>query len=241
MNVIVVDTREELSRVAADEVSAAIAANPACVLGLATGTTPIGMYDALVSDYEAGLLSFKDVTTFNLDEYRGLAPDHPQSYRYFMRHHLFDRVDIDPERTHLPNGADARAEAMCAAYERAIRDAGGIDLQVLGIGHNGHIGFNEPADEFPPVTHLVQLAERTIEANSRLFDSIDEVPREAYTMGIGTIMGARRILLLATGADKAAIVRDALQGEVTPRVPASVLQEHADVTVLLDKEAAQCL
>ena len=161
------------------------------MLGLATGSTPIGLYRCLVEDCEAGALSFKDVTSFNLDEYRGLDPQHDQSYRYFMEHNLFSHVDIDPARTHVPDGACPDADAACAAYEQAIAEAGGLGLQLLGLGHNGHIGFNEPAPEFPKETHCVALTESTINANSRLFDSADDVPREAYTMGIGTIMAAK--------------------------------------------------
>lgn len=237
MKVIVADTYDQMSRTAADVIADALRAKPACVLGLATGSTPIGLYAQLVEDCARGAISFAKAQTFNLDEYRGLAAEHPQSYRYFMQHHLFDHVDVDAERTHVPDGANADAEAACTGYEAAIEAAGGIDLQLLGLGHNGHIGFNEPCDEFPVATHLVQLTESTITANSRLFDSPDEVPREAYTMGIGTIMKARRVLVVASGADKAQIVRDAFFGPVKPQVPASVLQLHPDVTVVLDKEA----
>ncbi|MCI8469072.1 MAG: glucosamine-6-phosphate deaminase, partial [Eggerthellaceae bacterium] len=186
MELIVAETYEDMSRIAAEEIEAVIEADPSCVLGLATGSTPIGLYADLVADYEAGKVSFADVTTFNLDEYRGLAHDHDQSYHYFMADNLFNHVNIDPERTHVPDGFDPDADAACAAYEDAIEDAGGIDIQLLGLGHNGHIGFNEPADDFPVATHCVQLTESTIQANSRLFDCIDDVPREAYTMGIGT-------------------------------------------------------
>ena len=191
----------------------------------------------LVEDYEAGALSFKDVTSFNLDEYRGLDPQHDQSYRYFMEHNLFSHVDIDPARTHVPDGACPDAAAACAAYEQSIAEAGGLGLQLLGLGHNGHIGFNEPAPEFPKETHCVELTESTINANSRLFDSVDDVPREAYTMGIGTIMAAKEILVVANGSDKADIVRRAFFGPVTPEVPASILQFHPNVTVVVDKEA----
>ena len=178
------------------------------------------------------------MTSFNLDEYRGLDPQHDQSYRYFMEHNLFSHVDIDPARTHVPDGACPDADAACAAYEQAIAEAGGLGLQLLGLGHNGHIGFNEPAPEFPKETHCVALTESTINANSRLFDSADDVPREAYTMGIGTIMAAKEILVVANGADKADIVRRAFFGPVTPEVPASILQFHPNVTVVVDKEAA---
>ncbi len=210
---------------------------PNCVLGLATGSTPIGLYADLVSDCKEGKISFKDVSTYNLDEYRGLAGDHDQSYRYFMNVNLFDHVDIDKAATHVPDGACEDADAACAAYEEAIEAAGGVDIQLLGLGHNGHIGFNEPCDEFPKATHCVTLTESTIQANSRLFDSIDEVPREAYTMGIGTIMKAKKILVVANGEGKADIVRRAFFGPVTPEVPASILQFHPDVTVIVDAAA----
>lgn len=237
MKLIVAESYEEMSRLAADVIGESLQAKPDCVLGLATGSTPIGLYADLVKDVEAGKVSFAEATTFNLDEYRGLDPQHVQSYRYFMQDNLFDHVDVDIARTHVPDGANPDAQAACDAYERSIEQAGGIDLQLLGLGHNGHIGFNEPMDSFPVETHVVQLTERTIQANSRLFDSIDEVPREAYTMGVGTIMKARKILVVASGADKAQIVHDAFFGPVTPQVPASVLQLHPDVTVIVDAEA----
>lgn len=238
MELIVANSYEEMSRKAADVLAACVQAKPNCVLGLATGTTPIGLYGELVSDCAAGKLSFKDVTTFNLDEYCGLEGTHPQSYRWFMRHHLFDHIDIDLAKTHTPDVACADEAEASATYEKAIEAAGGIDIQLLGIGNNGHIGFNEPCDEFARVTHTVTLTQSTREANSRLFDSIDEVPTQARTMGIGTIMRARKLLLVANGPAKAAIVKEALFGPVTPQVPASILQFHPDVTVILDPEAA---
>lgn len=237
MKFIVTEDYEAMSRTAARVISGYVSSHPDCVLGLATGSTPIGLYRCLVEDYEAGALSFKDVTSFNLDEYRGLDPQHDQSSRYFMEHNLFSHVDIDPARTHVPDGACPDAAAACAAYEQSIAEAGGLGLQLLGLGHNGHIGFNEPAPEFPKETHCVELTESTINANSRLFESIDQVPREAYTMGIGTIMAAKEILVVANGSDKADIVRRAFFGPVTPEVPASILQFHPNVTVVVDKEA----
>lgn len=237
MKLIIADTYEEMSRLAADEIAAVVDAKPSCVLGLATGTTPIGLYADLVADYEAGKLSFRDVKTFNLDEYVGLEGTHPQSYRWFMRHHLFDHVDVDQANTHTPDVACPDEAQASEAYEGAIQAAGGVDIQLLGIGCNGHIGFNEPCDLFPKVTHTVTLTENTRQANSRLFDSIDEVPTQARTMGIGTIMRARRLLLVANGPSKAAIMKEALFGPVTPRVPASILQFHPDVTVICDAEA----
>ncbi len=237
VNIVIAGTYEDMSRKAADIIAEQLVCKPDCVLGLATGTTPIGLYAELVKDCADGKVSFADATTFNLDEYRGLAPEHDQSYRYFMKDNLFDHVDIDQARTHVPEGSNPDADAVCAAYERAIDAAGGIDLQLLGLGPNGHIGFNEPDAAFPKLTHCVDLTQSTIEANSRLFESIDDVPRQAYTMGIGTIMRARRILLVANGSGKAEIVRRALFGPVAPEVPASILQFHPDVTVILDAEA----
>ena len=241
MQLFIEETYEDMSRRAADLIAAQLVVDPTSTLGLATGSTPIGLYADLVEDFQNDRISFEQATTFNLDEYRGLSPEHDQSYRYFMQKNLFDHVDIDPEATSVPDGANPDAQAACESYEQAISEAGGIDLQLLGLGHNGHIGFNEPCDEFPVRTHLVQLTESTINANSRLFDSVDDVPREAYTMGIGTIMKARKILLVVNGAGKAEIVRDVLRGPVVPQVPASILQLHPDVTVVLDKEAAAAL
>ncbi len=235
---IVEDDYQSMSRTAANEIASCIKDNPSCTLGLATGSTPIGLYDCLVQDFEAGEISFKEVTTFNLDEYCGIDGQNDQSYRYFMNTHLFDRVDIDKAQTHVPDGMAKDAQAACEHYEQAIIDNGGIDIQLLGLGHNGHIGFNEPCDHFPKATHEVALTESTIQANSRLFNSIEEVPVSAYTMGIGTIMAANKIVVVASGKDKADIVKRAFYGEVTPEVPASVLQFHHNVVVVVDKEAA---
>lgn len=228
-----------MSRSAADIFVECIENDPGATLGLATGSTPEGLYSCLVEDNENGRISFKDVTTFNLDEYCDLPADNEQSYRYFMNKNLFDRVDIDPDQTHLPSGVDADTRT-CILYEADIADKG-IDIQLLGIGHNGHIGFNEPCDEFPVVTHLVDLKESTIEANSRFFDSIDDVPKRAITMGIGTIMKAKKIVVVANGEGKAEIVKEAFFGPVIPQVPASVLQLHPDVTVVLDQAAAKLM
>ncbi len=241
MEIVITETYEDMSRAAADVIAECVSEQPDCVLGLATGSTPIGLYACLVEDNAAGKISFKDVQTFNLDEYRGLDPKHHQSYRYFMQENLFDHVDIVPENTHVPNGFNPDAEAACSEYEEAIAASGGLDLQLLGLGHNGHIGFNEPADHFPVWTNCVALTESTIQANSRLFDSIDEVPREAYTMGIGTIMKARKILVVANGEGKAEIVKKAFFGPVVPEVPASVLQLHPDVTVIVDEAAGSLI
>ena len=238
MEFIVAKNYEEMSRKAADVIAELVARKPSCILGLATGSTPEGLYAQLVKDCQEGKISFKDVSTYNLDEYRGLENDHPQSYHYFMEQHLFNHVDIDLAATHVPDGSNPDAAAACADYEAAIKASGGVDLQLLGLGHNGHIGFNEPADTFAKETNCVELTRSTIEANSRLFDSIDEVPTQAYTMGIGTIMRAAKILVVANGQGKAQIVRDAFFGPVTPQVPASILQFHPDVTVIVDEAAA---
>ena len=230
-------TPEEVGKRAADMYTALLQEKPACLLGLATGSTPLPLYRELVKRCEAGELDFSRVRSANLDEYKGLSGDHPQSYRYFMNTNLFDHINIDKERTIVPNGLTDDVEAMCDAYEEKIEEWGGIDLQLLGIGHDGHIGFNEPCDTFVSKTHEVELEEITREANKRFFNSIDEVPTAAYTMGIGTVMSARKILLVATGKDKAEIVKKSFFGPVTPMVPASILQFHPDVTVIADEAA----
>ena len=227
-----------MSRRAANLIAAEVIRKPNCVLGLATGSTPVGAYKQLAVWNQQGDLSFKEVQSVNLDEYKGLAPSHDQSYRYFMQTNLFDHIDIDIAKTHVPDGLAADADTECARYDELVRSLGYADLQLLGLGHNGHIGFNEPADTFAKETNCVELTRSTIEANSRLFDSIDEVPTQAYTMGIGTIMRAAKILVVANGEGKAQIVRDAFFGPVTPQVPASILQFHPDVTVIVDEAAA---
>ena len=227
----------DMSRKAANIISAQIIMKPDCVLGLATGSTPIGTYEQLVDWYRKGDLDFSAVTTVNLDEYKGLTKDNDQSYYYFMHHNLFDHVNILPEKTHLPDGTEPDSARECARYERLIQSLGGVDLQLLGLGHNGHIGFNEPGEAFEKETHCVDLQESTIEANKRFFASADDVPRQAYTMGIKTIMQARKILLVVNGEGKADIVRDAFFGPVTPAVPASILQMHNDVTLVADAAA----
>lgn len=237
MRIVKADSYDEMSREAANVMAAQIVLKPDSVIGLATGSTPIGLYRELIRRCEAGEVDFSGVTTVNLDEYRGLPRTDGQSYYYFMNDHLFDHINIDKERTHVPDGMAPDADAEGKRYEALIREAGGIDLQLLGIGHNGHIGFNEPADSFAQETHCVDLTESTIEANKRFFASADDVPRQAYTMGIGTIMAAKKILVVVNGADKAAIIKEALTGPVTPRVPASILQFHPDVTVICDAAA----
>ena len=228
---------KDMSRKAANIISAQVIMKPNCTLGLATGSTPLGIYDQLTEWYKKGDLDFSAVHSVNLDEYRGLPKENDQSYYYFMHKNLFDRVNIRPENTNVPNGMEPDAEKECRRYEKLIADLGGIDLQLLGLGHNGHIGFNEPGEAFEKETHCVDLQERTIEANKRFFDSADEVPRQAYTIGIKTIMQAKKILVAVSGEDKAEIVKKAFFGPVTPTVPASILQMHNDVTVVADEAA----
>ena len=228
---------KDMSRKAANIISAQVIMKPNCVLGLATGSTPIGTYQQLIEWYKKGDLDFSDVTTVNLDEYKGLPRTNDQSYYYFMHQNLFDQVNINPENTHLPNGMEPNSEKECARYESLIHSLGGVDLQLLGLGHNGHIGFNEPGEAFEKETHCVDLQERTIEANKRFFASADDVPKQAYTMGIKTIMQAKKILVIVSGEDKADIVAKAFFGPVTPAVPASILQMHNDVTLVGDAAA----
>ena len=228
---------EDMSRKAANIIASQVVLKPDCVLGLATGSTPIGAYKNLVEKYEQGDLDFSQVTTVNLDEYKGLPRENDQSYYYFMHDNLFDHVNVKPENTHLPDGTKEDSDEECARYEELIRTLGGQDLQLLGLGHNGHIGFNEPDAIFEKATHCVDLQESTIEANKRFFASADDVPKQAYTMGIGTIMKAKKIVVVVSGADKADIVEKAFFGPVTPHVPASILQMHPDVTVVGDEAA----
>ena len=213
---------EDMSRKAADIIAAQVIMKPNCVLGLATGSTPIGTYARLVKKHKKGDLDFSGVTSVNLDEYKGLTKENDQSYYYFMNDNLFSKVNIDKSRTFLPDGTETDSDKACRDYNQIIADVGGVDLQLLGLGHNGHIGFNEPAAVFEAETHCVDLTESTIQANKRFFASIDDVPRQAYTMGIKTIMMARKILVVVSGADKAAIVKKAFFGAITPEVPASV-------------------
>ena len=226
-----------MSRKAANIISAQIILKPDCVLGLATGSTPIGTYDQLVNWYEKGDLDFSKVVTINLDEYKGLSGDNDQSYRYFMNKHLFDRINIYKENTYVPNGLEADSKKACQEYNDIITKCGGIDMQFLGLGHNGHIGFNEPGGAFEKETHCVNLTKSTIEANKRFFEKEEDVPRQAYTMGIKSIMQAKKILVVVSGEDKADIVKGAFTGPVTPEVPASVLQLHNDVTLVGDRAA----
>jgi len=237
MKIYVTENYQAMSRRAANIVSARVILNPDCVLGLATGSTPVGLYQQLVAWYEKGDLDFSQVRTVNLDEYVGLAPSHDQSYRYFMQKNFFDHINIAPENTHVPDGLAQDPAAACQEYNRIIQNLGGIDIQLLGLGHNGHIGFNEPGEAFELETHVVDLTDRTIDANARFFASRDEVPRQAMTMGIKSIMQARQILMVVSGEDKAEAVRAAFTGPVTPQVPASILQMHPNVVLVGDKAA----
>lgn len=225
------------SRVAANIISAQVIMKPDCVLGLATGSTPIGTYEQLIRWYEKGDLDFAQVHSINLDEYRGLSPENDQSYRYFMNTHLFDKINIDKKNTYVPNGLEPDSEKACRDYDEIIHAHGGVDLQILGLGHNGHIGFNEPGSAFEKETHCVKLSETTRQANARFFASMEEVPTEAYTMGIKSIMQAKKIVVIVSGESKNEIVKKAFCGPITPEVPASVLQLHNDV-ILVGDEAA---
>lgn len=237
MKIIRAKDYKDMSRKAANIISAQIIMKPQCVLGLATGSTPIGTYEQLVEWYNKGDLDFSEVTTVNLDEYRGLTRDNDQSYYYFMNDKLFSKVNINKERTFLPDGMEPDSEKACKDYNDIIASVGGVDLQLLGLGHNGHIGFNEPGTAFEAETHCVELTESTIKANQRFFASMDDVPRQAYTMGIKTIMRAKKILVVVSGEDKAGIVKGAFFGPITPKVQASVLQLHNDVTIVADEAA----
>lgn len=227
----------DMSRKAANILSAQVIMKPDAVLGLATGSTPEGTYAQLIEWYNKGDIDFSQVTTVNLDEYKGLLPDDEQSYHYFMHKHFFDHINIDPARIHLPDGTEEDSEKACSDYNRVIRSVGGVDMQLLGIGGNGHIGFNEPNQAFEKETHCVVLKEETIRANSRFFDSIDKVPHFAYTMGIKSIMQAKTILLIASGEAKADAIYNTVCGPVTPAVPASILQLHNNVIIVADEAA----
>ena len=237
MNICKAKNYQDMSRKAANIISAQVIMKPHCVLGLATGSSPIGTYKQLIEWYNKGDLDFARVMSINLDEYKGLSPENPQSYRYFMNTNLFDHVNIDKTRTYVPNGLEEDSDKACADYNEIIRSVGGIDIQLLGIGGNGHIGFNEPGEAFEKETHCVDLTESTIKANARFFESMDEVPKQAYTMGIKNIMAAKKILLVATGSAKADALYKSLYGPITPNVPASILQLHQDVTVVADEDA----
>lgn len=238
MKIITTANYDELSKKAANIIAAQILIKPECVLGLATGSSPIGTYERLIKYYNDGDLDFSTISSVNLDEYRGLGPNDDQSYNYFMNEHLFSKVNINKEKTFLPNGLEADADKACSDYNNIIDHIGGIDLQLLGLGHNGHIGFNEPDESFPISVHCVDLTPSTIEANTRFFANEDLVPKQAYTMGVGNILNAKKILVVVSGKDKAAILNTVINGPVTPLVPASILQLHKDVTFVVDEAAA---
>ena len=232
MNFIKVKTYDELSTRAAAIICGQVALKPDCVLGLATGSSPLGAYAKIAEKYNAGEIDFSNVTSINLDEYVGLDGTHDQSYRYFMNNNLFKFINIDIEKTHVPNGCTEDVDSECKAYDELIKSVGGIDLQLLGIGLDGHIGFNEPDSYFEKATHKVELDPSTIDANARFFASRDDVPTTAITMGMGGIMSAKKVLLIANGKGKADIVEKAFFGPITPAIPASILQLHPDLTVI---------
>jgi len=227
----------DMCRKAAAVIFSQMILKPDSVLGLATGSSPIGVYQRLIEQYNKGDLDFSMVKSINLDEYKGLSCEHDQSYYYFMNENLFKHVNINPDNVNIPNGMVKNNDQECARYNEVIRRLGGVDLQLLGLGHNGHIGFNEPDEAFALETHCVKLAKSTIDANARLFDNPDDVPRYAYTMGIKSIMQAKRVLVIVSGEGKADILKKVLTGPVTPHVPASILQMHNDVTVIGDEAA----
>ncbi|WP_405080013.1 glucosamine-6-phosphate deaminase [Paenibacillus chitinolyticus] len=233
------ENQQELNEAGAGIITALVQTKPDAVLGLATGSTPIGIYEEIVKAYNKGRVSFKNVRTYNLDEYVGLPDGHAESYRTYMNEHLFRHIDVQPERTRIPNGNASDLQEECARYNGELDEIKQVDLQILGLGHNGHIGFNEPADELHGATHLVELDHKTREANARFFPSIHDVPTHALTMGVGTILKARTILLIVRGADKADIVHRALTGPITTQCPASLLQTHPHLIVLLDAEAGR--
>lgn len=241
MKIIVTKNYEELSRKAGNLFASQLILKTNAVIGLATGSSPVGMYKELIRIYQAGDIDFDEVVSFNLDEYIGLSPDNEQSYHYFMKENLFNHINIRPENIHIPSGIAVDMNVAAQSYDNMIEEAGGIDIQILGIGNNGHIGFNEPDVKFEARTHIVELEKETIEANSRFFDSIEEVPTQAISMGIKNIMQSRKIVLIASGEGKAKVVQQMIEGPITPELPASVLQLHPDVTIILDQEAASLL
>lgn len=241
MRIITVENYEEMSKKAATMVASQIILRPDSILGLATGDTPTGMYQELIKLYNNKEIDFSETKTFNLDEYYGINKENNQSYYYYMMNNFFEHININRENINMPNGIAANIDEECKAYEERISQAGGIDIQVLGIGGNGHIGFNEPGANFEAETHLVELDEKTIEANSRFFESIEEVPTKAVSMGIKTIMHSKKIILLASGIAKAEAIANAVNGKISSEVPASILQLHKDVTIIVDKEAGSKL
>lgn len=241
MKIIEAKDYQEMSRKAANIISAQVIIKPTSVLGLATGSSPIGTYKQLIEWYKKGDIDFSQVNTVNLDEYKGLAPDNPQSYYYFMYENFFKHINIDLKNVHIPNGLEEDTAKECSRYDQVISSLGGVDLQLLGLGNNGHIGFNEPYESFNRTTHCVALTQSTIDANARFFETIEEIPRFAYTMGIGNIMSADKIVLIVNGKGKALILKEVIEGPILPTVPASILQLHKDVTVIADQEALSLL
>lgn len=237
MKTVICKTYEEISKAAAEEIASIIKENPKATLGLATGSTPVGMYRELINKYENGELDFSEVTTFNLDEYYPISKDNDQSYDYFMRKNLFDHINISQGKTNIPNGSAADPIAECEKYEKKIEENGAVDIQVLGIGQNGHIGFNEPGDYLHTVTHITDLTESTINANARFFESESDVPKKALTMGIGTILKAKKILLLANGRSKHEAISALLDDKITTAIPATLLKTHPNVILICDEEA----
>lgn len=237
MKLIVCENYQQLSEKAAEIVSAQIINKRSCVLGLATGSTPIGLYDQLVSMNQKGTIDFSNVTTVNLDEYYPISPNNPQSYRYFMNKYLFSKINIDLNNTFVPRGDTKDADGECEFYEKLIEQKGGIDLQVLGVGQNGHIGFNEPCENLNAVTHLTGLTKETIQVNSRFFEKDEFVPDQAITMGMGSILKARKVILLANGKQKHDVIKNMLNSNVNTSMPVTLLKLHADFTLICDKEA----
>lgn len=238
MKLIITEDYNEMSKKAANIIAEQINEKPNTILGLATGSTPLGMYKELIGLYEEKKIDYKETMTFNLDEYHGLSEENNQSYHYYMMENFFKHINIDFENINIPDGKAIDINKSSREYESRIQKSGGIDIQILGIGRNGHIGFNEPGEKFEWTTHLVELDNDTIEANSRFFSNPDEVPKKAVSMGIKTIMNAKKIILLASGGDKADAIFKSVNGEITPEVPASILQLHPDVTLVIDREAA---
>lgn len=241
MRVINAKSYGDMSRKAANVISAQVILKSNCVLGLATGATVLGIYEQLIDWYQKGDIDFAGVRTVNLDEYVGLSKDHEQSYRHYMDMNFFQQINIKPKNTHLPNGMAESIEEECHRYDALVEGLGGIDLQLLGLGHNGHIGFNEPNEAFEKLTHCVQLKETTRKANARFFEGEAQVPKKAITMGIKSIMQAKRIVLCVSGAHKAEILKQVLTGPVTPALPGSILQMHPNLTVVADEEALSLL
>lgn len=237
INIIKVNNEQQFNETGAGIIASLVQTNPRAKLGLATGSTPVGLYQRLIELYKEGVVSFKLASSYNLDEYIGLPEDHPESYRRFMNEKLFNHIDIPLKNTHVPSGNSSNAQQAADEYNRLLDEAGQVDLQLLGLGHNGHIGFNEPDEDLQGQTHVVTLDELTRQANARFFDSIEDVPTHAITMGIGSILKAKQILLMAKGKDKAEIVAKALKGPITTKCPASFLQTHPNVVVILDQEA----